>query len=262
MSSREEIINEIYAQYDEDARLEKNRHGQLEYLVTMNYIHRYLFPSAKILEVGAGTGRYSISLAKEGYDVTAVELVKKNLEILRAHSEGIPNIVSYQGDAVNLSMLPDQSYDVTLFFGPMYHLYEEGEVEAAINEAIRVTKKGGVILFAFLSIYAIMYSNYCYGNFGAGLKENFTKDYKNIRFKEQLFCGYEVDEFESLFENKPVEHLKTIGVDGMLEPLEKREDFAFSDEDFRLFASWYLTVAEKRENLGSSNHLLYICRKK
>lgn len=262
MSSRTEILSGFYEQADEDARLRKNRHGQLEYLTTMSYIHRYASKGAKMLELGAGTGRYSIALAREGMDVTAVELVQRNLEILRENGRGIANLQSLQGDATNLGRLADNSFDVTLVFGPMYHLYESDEVNRAIDEAIRVTKPGGVILFAFISVFAIMYANYFYGNWTAGQEENFTADYKVRHFKEQLFTGYDVVEFERLFQEKPVQWITTTGVDGQLEPIEKRPDFSMSDDEFRAFAAWYLTFSEKRELLGSANHLLYICRKR
>ena len=75
-------ICDWYSSRDEDSRLTRSRHGQLEYLTTMHYIQKYLKNGMKILEVGAGTGRYSISLAKMGYEVTAVELVKENLQVL------------------------------------------------------------------------------------------------------------------------------------------------------------------------------------
>lgn len=227
----------------------------------MTYIHRYVTEESKVLEVGAGTGRYSIALAKEGMDVTAVELVESNLAVLRENSKGIENIKSYQGDATDLSQFADNMFDVTLFLGPMYHLYEAYDVNRAINEAIRVTKPGGVILFAFISVFAIMYANYFYGNWTEGLKENFTGDYQVKHFKEQLFTGYDVTEFEKLFETKPVDWLTTTGVDGLLEPIEKRPDFSLSDEEFKALAEWYLAFSEKRELLGSTNHLLYICRK-
>lgn len=262
MSSREEIVQSIYENSDEDARLSKNRHGQLEYRVTMAYIHRYLQKGCRVLELGAGTGRYSIALAKEVMDVTAIELVEHNLDILKQRAEGLPNLRALQGDATDLSMLEDECFDVTLVLGPMYHLYEKEEISSAIKEAIRVTKKGGVLLFAFLSIYAIMYADYCYGNWKEGIEENYDKDLKPLRFKEQLFTGYDIVEFESLFKGMDVEHLLTVGVDGMLEPIEKRPDFHFSDEDFDSFTRWYLTIAEKRELLGGCNHLLYICKKK
>lgn len=80
MSKRIEIVSSFYDNIDEDSRLNRSRHGQLEYATTMEYIHRYAKLGAKALEIGAGTGRYSLALAKEGYNVTAVELVESNLE--------------------------------------------------------------------------------------------------------------------------------------------------------------------------------------
>ena len=68
--------------------------------------------------------------------------------------------------------------------------------------------------------------------------------------------------FEQLFIEKPVLWITTAGVDGLLEPLEKRPDFSIPEEDFEAFAAWYLQFSEKRELLGQTNHLLYICRKK
>ena len=84
--SREKIVCDYYNQTDEDGRLDKSRHGQLEYATTMHYIHRFADKGSKILEVGAATGRYSIALAKEGFDVTAVDLVEKNIEILKKNN--------------------------------------------------------------------------------------------------------------------------------------------------------------------------------
>ena len=261
MSTREEIIRSFYQEANEDSRLQRTRHGQLEYAVTMHYIHRFAGPDARVLEIGAGTGRYSIALAREGMDVTAVELVESNLAVLKKNCEGIEGIRAYQGDATDLSRFEDQSFDVTLVLGPLYHLYETEDVRKAIDEAIRVTKKGGVILFAFISVYGIMYANYLSGNWAAGQEENFTEDYKIRHFKEQLFTGYDVTEFEKLFDGKPVQYITTTGTDGILESVEDRADFQITDEDFPAFVNWYLTFSEKRELLGSTNHLLYICRK-
>lgn len=260
--ARKEMVSSFYAQTNEESRLLRSRHGQLEYFTTMNYIHRYAGPGAKVLEVGAGTGRYSIVLAEEGMDVTAVELVEENLAVLRKNSEGMENVHAFQGDATDLSRFPDGAFDLTLVLGPMYHLYEPEEVNRAIDEAIRVTKPGGVVFFAFISVYAIMYANYFYGKWAFGQEENFTEDYQVRHYKEQLFTGYDVCEFEQLFAEKPVEWIATAGTDGMLEAIEERPDFSISDEEFEALSAWYLAFAEKRELLGSSSHLLYICRKK
>ena len=261
METRKEFLSGFYGQADEETRLQRTRHGQLEYATTMAYIHRYAGRGARVLEIGAATGRYSIALAKEGMRVTAVELVESHLAVLREKGRGLANLEAYQGDATDLSRFADDTFDVTLCFGPMYHLYEPEDVHRAIDEAIRVTRPGGVLLFAFISVYAIMYANYLQGNWAAGERENFTPDYRIRHFQEQLFTGYDVTEFERLFDNKPVEWITTAGVDGLLEPIEKRADFSIAEEDFAAFAAWYLHFAEKRELLGNTNHLLYICRK-
>ena len=261
MSTRTEIVTGFYDQADEDSRLQRSRHGQLEFAVTMNYIHRYAAPGARVLEIGAGTGRYSVALAKEGMDVTAVELAESNLAVLRKNSEGVEHIRSFQGDATDLSRFEDQSFDVTLVLGPMYHLYDPEDVHKAIDEAIRVTRKDGVILIAFISVFGIMYANYLTGNWAAGQEENFTRDYSIRHFKEQLFTGYDIVEFEQLFEGKPVRRITTTGTDGILEAIEDRPDFEITDKDFPAFVDWYLAFSEKRELLGNTNHLLYICRR-
>ena len=97
------FLEEYYNSRDEEKRL-LSQHGQVEYLTTMKYIHECLsdLVSPGILEVGAGTGRYSIALAKEGYSVTAVELVPHNLDVLRSKLDGTEPITVMQGNALDL----------------------------------------------------------------------------------------------------------------------------------------------------------------
>lgn len=258
---RTEIISKIYNGCDEQSRLEKSRHGQLEYLTTMHYIHKFVPAGAKVLEVGAGTGRYSVALAKEGYDVTAIELVEHNLDILRCNARCIENIAVHQGDATDLSAFANNTFDAVLLLGPMYHLYERAEQDSAINEAIRVAKIGGVILAAFLSIHAIMYADYLCGNFTSGAEFNFDSEYHAKHFKEQGFTGFDIDEFEALFTDKPVQKLAIAGTDSVLPIAEGMNCFKMDDADFAKYADYHLKTCEKRELLGAQSHLLYVCRK-
>ena len=256
---RTEMLNAFYGEFNEDNRLRKSRQGQLEYFITMHYIHRFLKPGDRVLEIGAGTGRYSVALAAEGYRVSAVELVESNLNVLKERAGGLKNIEAYRGDALDLGRFRDGAFDVTLLFGPMYHLYDEADRHKALDEALRVTKPGGTLLAA----HAIICTNYLYRDHPAvfGLRENFDGDYNVKHFKEQLFTGYDVCEFEALFAGKGVTHVTTLAVDSVLEIAERREDFSMTDEDFKAFADYQLHVCEKRELLGSSSHLLYICKK-
>lgn len=261
---RTEIMNALYGNqrgHGEDTRLTRSRHGQLEYLTTMHYIHQLVPSGSKVLEVGAGTGKYSIALAKEGCNVTAVELVEDNLAVLRRNAAGLDNLAFYQGDAVDLGRFADNSFDAVLVLGPMYHLFESTEQHRALDEAIRVTKPGGVIMTAFLSVYQLMYDNYFSGNFRDGLEENFDADYRVKHFQEQGFTGFDIEELEELFSKKPVQKIALAGTDSVLEMAEKMADFQLSDDDFRMFTEYHLKTCEIRELLAGQTHLLYICRK-
>lgn len=256
-----EMINEFYTGYNEVNRLSKSRHGQMEYRTTMHFIHRLLNPSSSVLEIGAGTGRYSIALAKEGHSVTAVELSERNLVILHENAQGLDNLKAYQGDAIDLSRFSDDSFDMTLVFGPLYHLYEAEDRDAALREAVRVTKPGGTILTAFLAVHAIMFDNYLGDSFPDGMEENFTDAFRVRHFQEQLFTGYEIDELEALYRALPVTHVTTVAADGVLELAEHNPEFSMSDEAFEAYARYHLHFCECRDLLGCSSHLIHICKK-
>ncbi len=265
MDKRTELLESIYGDGREADRLVRTRAGQLEFLTTMSYIDRQAPHPCRVLELGAGTGRYTVALAQRGHQVTAVELLDKNFELLQANTVQYPNVEAVWGDALDLRRWTDDTFSLTLSMGPMYHLYGKGGVDRAIDEAIRVTRPAGILIFAFLSVHAILYCNYLQPEphtLRAGLEENFDKAMRVRHFPEQVFTGYDVHEFEALFEDKPVAHLHTVAADGILELAQDRSDFAMTDEDFRLFSAYHLLHCEERELLGASSHLLYICRKR
>lgn len=254
------LLTEIYNKAGEDTRLTRSRHGQLEFFTTMEYIHKYLKKGMRILEVGAGTGRYSISLAKEGYDVTAVELVKANLNVLKQNSKNLKNIKSFQGDALNLSKFKDESFDMVLVLGPLYHLYFEKDQQRAIDEAIRVCKKSGIIMFAFIPAHNFIYGYGMQANTSIvdTIKENFTEDFKPRQFPEQGFTGFEISDFKNLFKNKNFKPLHLVSTDSIMDLEEDRKDFNMTDEEFEFFKKYHLATCENPTLQGLSFHLLYV----
>ena len=259
----EKFLNELYGNYDEDSRLTRSRHGQLEFFTTMTYIHKYLKKGMKILEVGAGTGRYSISLAKEGYDVSSIELVNSNLNILKQNAMGLKNIKAYQGDALDLSRFEDDTFDMVLVLGPLYHLYFENDQKRAIDEALRVCKKDGIVMFAFIPAHNFVYG---YGmeegnSVVEAIKENFDENFKTRHFPEQGFTGFEIDEFKDLFKGKPFKELHVVSTDSIMDLEEDRNGFVLSDEDFEFFKKYHLSSCENPTLQGLSFHLLYVGKK-
>jgi SAM-dependent methyltransferase len=105
---------------DEDSRLVLH---QLEYDLTWRYLTRYLPPAGSILEIGAGTGRYTLALCRRGYSVTAVDLsaallqrCKLRLEASRLHGQ-VQFVVA---DARDLHAVPTTAFDAVLLMGPLY----------------------------------------------------------------------------------------------------------------------------------------------
>ena len=151
MYMNEENLKTYYNKFSEEKRL-NSKHGQIEFLTAMKYIKEYIKDNDKVIDIGAGTGRYSKELQDLGYDVFAVELCKSNLREIEKK-----NIKCMEGNAVNLKKIKDNTYDITILFGPMYHLISMDEKIKALEEAKRITKENGYIFISYcMNEYAVI----------------------------------------------------------------------------------------------------------
>lgn len=155
MEKVEKILEKYYNNYDEDSRLIRDKAHSIEYITTTKYIEKYLKKGDRIIEVGAGTGRYSINYAQKGYQVDSVELISKNLEILKSKITKDMKINAIKGNCMDLSVYEDDTFDITLVLGPMYHLYDKKDIDKALKEVVRITKKGGKIFIAYITDDAV-----------------------------------------------------------------------------------------------------------
>lgn len=260
--NRQEILNNFYNEdCDEDTRLE-SQHGQVEFLTTVKYIEKYLKPESKILEVGAGTGRYSLYYANKGYDVTAIEYVQHNVDILKSKINEEIKIVAEQGDAVDLSRFSDNTFDITLVLGPLYHLYEDKDINKAIEEAIRVTKKGGIIAIAYLTSDSIMIDWALMGDHLInGYPNDFDGNFKMTRYPQGVFAPFYISEFKNIMSKFKVDLLHNVATDGFTHHVKDKID-SLSKEEFDVWMKYHLSTCEREDLQGYSNHMLYIARKK
>lgn len=251
---------DYYNKFNEDKRI-THRHTIVEYTTAMKYIHEYLnkINNPKILDVGAGTGAYSIKLANEGYDVTAVELIKHNLMTLKAKNSPVK---AYLGNATDLSMFKDNSFDMVLLFGPLYHLISKEDKLKALLEAKRVVKDGGYILVSYyMNEYAIITHGFKDNNILEAIKNNEIDESFHITPKEtDLYSMVRLDDINELNSLSDLKRIKILAQDGpsdYIRPALNKMD----EETFKTYVKYHLLTCERPELLGASSHVLDILKK-
>lgn len=256
------ILTDYYSEYDEDSRL-LSRHGSVEYLTTMKYIEMYLTPGMRILEIGAATGRYSHALARQGYEVDAVELIQHNIDIFRERTQPGEKVTIRQGNAKDLTEFADEIFDIVLLLGPMYHLFTVEEQMQALREAVRVTKKGGILFAAYCGNDATMVQ-YCFGR-GMLKEEKYRKLVDPETFKAssdpaELFELYRKEDINALVADLPLERLHYVGTDMATNYMRTVID-EMDDEMFELYLKYHFVICEREDMVGVSHHILDVQRK-
>ena len=250
-------IEQYYNKFNEDKRL-LSRHGQVEFITSMKYIRQCLknYDDPKIIDIGAGTGRYSVALADEGYDVTAVELVRYNLGILKKKGSSVK---AFQGNALNLKRFDDCSFDVTLLFGPMYHLFTFEDKLKALSEAKRVTKPGGRILVAYcMNEYCVLMYAFKEGHIKECMEEKrLTEDFHSVSEEKDLYDYVRIEDIDRLNEAAGLTREKIISPDGASDYMRPVLN-AMDDETFELFVNYHLSICERFELVGAGAHTLDI----
>jgi len=266
-------ISDITAYYDRNPQVEHKRleEHQLEYDLTWRFLEAYLPPSGEILEIGAGTGRYTLELVQRGYTVTVVEISRANLDACREYlaEAGLEHRVKYiLGDGRYLRDVPEKEYDAVLLMGPLYHLVEEGDRRMAVREAYVHLRPGGVIFSALISRFGI------WGN----ILKNFPKA---IEFKDQIryvldngsdhpdwqqggfrAYGATVDEIAPLHEDFGFETIKLVGVEPTISTNDDDERYNKLEGERRLlWLDLLYEISMEPSIVGASRHLLYIGRK-
>jgi SAM-dependent methyltransferase len=256
------VLTEFYSNYDEEGRL-LSKHGSVEYLTTMRYIRKFLKHGMRILEIGAATGRYSHTLARMGYRVDAVELIQHNIDLFNANTQPGEDISIRQGNAKDLHFLEDDTYDLVLLLGPMYHLFTVDEQKQALSEALRVTKPGGILMAAYCGNDATMVQ-YCFGR--GMLREQRYRDlvdfatFKASSDPAELFQLYRKEDIDDLMNGFKTERLHYVGTDMATNYMRGIID-EMADELFALYLQYHFVICERPDMVGTSHHILDIHRK-
>ncbi|MCM1284231.1 MAG: methyltransferase domain-containing protein [Muribaculaceae bacterium] len=260
-------LEAYYNKFNEEKRLD-TRHGRVEFITSMRYIHKCLEEVSagrapaemSVLDIGAGTGRYCVPLAKEGYAVSAVEPVRHNLGRLKKKGGGVS---AFQGDARRLKRFADGSFDVTLLFGPMYHLKTWEDKLQALREAKRVTRQNGRILAAYVmnEFSVITY---------AFKERHILEAQEQGLLDEEFHCTERANPLYSMVRLSDIDRMnreaglireRIVAADGAANYIRPFLN-ALTEEEFGQFVSYHLATCESMELMGASGHTVDILRKK
>ncbi|MGF1716397.1 class I SAM-dependent methyltransferase [Photobacterium chitinilyticum] len=258
---------EYYANYDEEQRLTSQNITRIEFDTTIDQLAEFTQQAKTLTELGAATGRYSLYYANQGLDVTAVELVPELVEQLRANAkQQATNLSIHEANATAVSFIPDQSQDIVLVLGPLYHLQQQCDREAVLREANRILKPNGILAIAYVSRF-----------FVAGLLAKMspvlvTPDVLATLNETGLITAPEVDTFfrtgyfstpaeiERLTQSCGFAMKKHIATDGFGRYIGKELN-ALTETQYQSWLSYHLSVCHEPSLLGSSNHGLVIATK-
>lgn len=251
-----DTITAFYNASDESSRLKKNRHSQIEFLISMKYLQEVIPENSRILDCCAGTGIYAFALAKQ-HRVVAGDLSEKHIAQMKELQKDAPQLEEIHWlDARHMDIFEDESFDVVLCMGALYHLFSYEDRMNAIRECVRLCKKGGILVFAYLNKW---------GNFYNGMINNLKPmDLLYREFDsgnhEDIFFRTTAEEVNAMCQALNLICLRNIGVDHLAFLSSERID-AMSDEEYAHLLDYQLKATQEPNIAGASLHGLWIGRK-
>lgn len=261
-----EIENWYDNEYEEWNRLERHK---IEFEITKRYLDKYITkPESKIFDIGGGPGRYAIYLAQKGHKVTLLDLSGRNIETAKEKSKevGISLEGYIKGNALELTGYEEAAYDVILLMGPLYHLTKEADRRKALQGALRLLKKGGILIATFISQYAPIQDSFAYLSFEGYEGEieellHYLQNGENkvgTGFTTAYFTS--VEEAKGLMQEYHLEELVFAGVENML-GCKEQEILKRPKEEQNKWIELGFALAEDEKLYGMSQHFLYIGKK-
>lgn len=260
-------VIESYENYREEDRLTTNNARRIEFINTVKILDEHIKEKSKILDCAAGTGVYAFYFAEREHDVTATDITPRHIDIINKNlSDKNYDMKTAVLDATDLSVFDDGSFDVVLNMGPFYHLIAEEQRNKCINECIRVLKKDGILVTAYIPrFYVFQYvamsdRRYLDSTLAGQLVETGVLKHSDEKcfWTDTYYSSKE--EMEHLYINKNLKIIDHFAQDGTA-PLLSRQVDQWNDSEFAIWCQYHYSVCREPSILGASNHVIIIGKK-
>jgi 2-polyprenyl-3-methyl-5-hydroxy-6-metoxy-1,4-benzoquinol methylase len=267
------IVKDWYASHTsaEWRRLQQDPYHRIEFIITNHFLKKYLPKRGTILDAGGGPGRYSLELAKQGYNIVLLDLVPEMLQTAKKkmrRAGALRKVRQFaQGSVEDLSAFSNGSFDAVLCLGaPLNHLLEAKQREKAAEELVRVAKKNAPILVSVISRIGLLktilagfpnemqYAKHHWevGDYVPGLQgEGFTATH-----------WFLPEELRELFERRGVQVLEMAGLEGLSSHLQKETNRLYKDQEkWNMWIEILLDTCAHPSVVGSAEHFLLVGKK-
>ncbi len=231
----------------------KENNVLLERFITITYLKKYIKANDSVAEIGAGIRAYSPEIIKFAKHVLAIDLFQENLNRLSKQIKRT-SFATLCADILDLKAVKSNSFNVVFVNGPLSHLFNEDEKLQAIKEALRICKRGGIVLFNYLTHTPIIYRS-------GLIKDNKTNFKKyNKRTPKDIYATYFVNDFHNLVAKTKLKYICDISLDGLFEVLKEYTN-KLDKSDFNKIKQMQLEIAERQDMIGCSSHVMSVYKK-
>jgi S-adenosylmethionine-dependent methyltransferase len=205
-------------------RLTRDPFHKLEFKTTLRFLKKHLPKKGLILDAGGGPGRYTIELAKQGYDVVLLDLVPEHLEFARkqiAKSKTAKRVKGiHPGTITELSRYPAKSFDAVICLGgPLSHVHPAKMRAKAVSELLRVAKRNAPVFVSVMGFYGVMLALTEGWPQEAGQRKHFldfVRTGDDYRFAGPHYCHFfKLAELEALFPKNRARLVEKVGLEGL-----------------------------------------------
>lgn len=260
-------VVDSYENYKEENRLTTNNARKIEFITTTRALGEIIKTKSKILDCAAGTGNYSFWLADNGHNVTATDITPRHIEIINKTLAGKTyDMDTAILDATDMSCFADNSFDIVLNMGPFYHLITEEQREKCLKECLRVLKKGGLLVTAYIPRYYIFQyiatsdEKYLDANLAKQLIETgvLRHDDEKCFWTDTYYSSK--DEMESVYKKHGLRIAYHFAQDSLTPLLSQKAD-KWDEKQFKIWCDYHYSVCREQSVLGASNHVVIIGEK-